>query len=364
MPNESTSLLQTNFVHEVEPIITVKDTNFTYSTAKTASTNLDASNNPTPVYENVGDFVVKDSTNATMMSVTTQYRSLSGTYKELVLFVSPKGNTSNSISMHFEEDGTKYINVNNATISNVKSPSGNTDAATKGYVDETVDEHADNTTKHVTDTERSTWNGKQNTTLGTANVVVVTNGSKTITASSITTTELGYLDGVTSNVQEQLNGKEASGAVSTHNGSTAAHASGFAHALPMNNNKITGLATPTASTDAATKGYVDGLPGVDLQIVSGIYTCTGDQNNTVIYINHGHKNASGQSVAPKMVFACMYGHTSGGDMTMASGTVTMIVFATIPMTNGVLSTTQISFLVPDVTTSTSTKIMWTALFDQ
>ena len=242
MPNESTSLLQTNFVHEVEPIITIKDTNFTYSTAKTASTNLDASNNPTPVYENVGDFVVKDSTNATMMSVTTQYRSLSGTNKELVLFVSPKGNMSNSISMHFDEAGTKYIDVNNAMISNVK--------------------------------------------------------------------------------------------------------------------------TPSESSDAATKGYVDGLPGVGLNIVSGIYTCTGDQNNTVIYIDHNHKNASGQSVAPKMVFACMYGHTSGGDTNMASGTVTMIVFATIPMTNGVLSTTQISFLIPDVTTSTSTKIMWTALFDE
>ena len=47
-------------------------------------------------------------------------------------------------------------------------------------------------------------------TLATANVVVVTNGSKQISPSStITTTELGYLDGVTSSIQDQLNGKAA-----------------------------------------------------------------------------------------------------------------------------------------------------------
>ena len=47
--------------------------------------------------------------------------------------------------------------------------------------------------------------------LGTASRVVVTDGSKNITVSStITTTELGYLDGVTSKIQDQLNGKVAS----------------------------------------------------------------------------------------------------------------------------------------------------------
>ena len=220
--------------------------------------------------------------------------------------------------------------------------------------------HVDDST-HITESERDQWNAAKSS--------IDTHAGKTdIHLTATEKTKVGYLSKVTKDVQDQLDEKEDSGAaasaVSNHNGSTSAHANGFAHALPMNNYKITGLGTPTASADAATKGYVDGLPGVGLRIVSGIYTCTGDQNNKVIYINHGHKDASGQPVAPKMVFACMYGHTSGGDMSMASGTVTMIVFATIPMTNGALSTTQISFLVPDVTTSTSTKIMWTALFDK
>lgn len=51
----------------------------------------------------------------------------------------------------------------------------------------------------------------ENGTLATANAVVVTNASKKLTASTtITTTELGYLDGVTSSIQNQLNGKAAS----------------------------------------------------------------------------------------------------------------------------------------------------------
>lgn len=47
--------------------------------------------------------------------------------------------------------------------------------------------------------------------LSTASRVVVTDSNKKITVSSaITTTELGYLDGVTSNIQTQLNGKAPS----------------------------------------------------------------------------------------------------------------------------------------------------------
>ena len=46
--------------------------------------------------------------------------------------------------------------------------------------------------------------------LGTASRVVITDNSKKIGVSSITTTELGYLDGVTSNIQTQLNAKGTS----------------------------------------------------------------------------------------------------------------------------------------------------------
>lgn len=45
--------------------------------------------------------------------------------------------------------------------------------------------------------------------LGTASRAVVTDGNKLVTVSSVTSTELGYLSGTTSNVQTQLNAKAA-----------------------------------------------------------------------------------------------------------------------------------------------------------
>jgi hypothetical protein len=71
--------------------------------------------------------------------------------------------------------------------------------------------------RFVTDTEKSTWNGKQNAITGgattivssnlTANRVLVSDSSGKVAISSITTTVLGYLD-ATSSIQTQLNGKQ------------------------------------------------------------------------------------------------------------------------------------------------------------
>ena len=47
-------------------------------------------------------------------------------------------------------------------------------------------------------------------TLGTASRALITDGNKKITTSSVTSTELGYVSGVTSAIQTQLNGKAAS----------------------------------------------------------------------------------------------------------------------------------------------------------
>ena len=49
--------------------------------------------------------------------------------------------------------------------------------------------------------------------LGTASRAVVTDGNKKITVSSVTSTELGYISGVTSAVQTQINGKAADSSV-------------------------------------------------------------------------------------------------------------------------------------------------------
>ena len=78
-----------------------------------------------------------------------------------------------------------------------------------------------------------------------ANTIVygsLNDGTTTLTA---TVAELNYVDGVTSNIQTQLDAKLAL-AGGTMSG-----------AIAMGTNKITGMGDPTANQDAATKAYVD-----------------------------------------------------------------------------------------------------------
>jgi hypothetical protein len=74
---------------------------------------------------------------------------------------------------------------------------------------------------------------------------IVSDGSGFLSASAVTSTELGYVSGVTSAIQTQLNAKLAL-AGGTMSG-----------AIAMGTNKITGMGDPTLAQDAATKNYVD-----------------------------------------------------------------------------------------------------------
>jgi hypothetical protein len=114
---------------------------------------------------------------------------------------------------------------------------------------------AGNLTTHTGATEA---HGATGAVVGTTNTQTLTN--KTLTSPKInedvvltaTATELNYVDGVTSSVQTQLDAKLAL-AGGTMTG-----------AIAMGTNKITGLGTPTADADAATKAYVDSAAqGID-----------------------------------------------------------------------------------------------------
>jgi len=72
-------------------------------------------------------------------------------------------------------------------------------------------------------------------------------GTVQLRVTDVSDTEIGYLNGVTSAIQTQLDAKLAL-AGGTMTG-----------AIAMGTNKITGLGTPTADTDAATKAYVDAI---------------------------------------------------------------------------------------------------------
>lgn len=81
-------------------------------------------------------------------------------------------------------------------------------------------------------TSITSLNNKQNTITGsgtsvissnfTASRALVSNSSQKLASSAVTSTELGYLDGVTSAIQTQLNNKLASGTLAIANGGTGA----------------------------------------------------------------------------------------------------------------------------------------------
>lgn len=86
--------------------------------------------------------------------------------------------------------------------------------------------------KNLIDALQTAVNGKQSAVTGgastitssnlTSNRALVSNGSGKVAVSDITSTELGYLDGVTANVQTQLNAKAASSHTHDYAGSSSA----------------------------------------------------------------------------------------------------------------------------------------------
>lgn len=81
----------------------------------------------------------------------------------------------------------------------------------------------------------------------TASRALQSSAGGVVEASAVSSTELGYLSGVTSAIQTQLNGK-----LSLTGGTMSGD-------IAMGGNKVTGLGAPTGAADAATKGYVDAV---------------------------------------------------------------------------------------------------------
>nr|DAH60734.1 MAG TPA: receptor binding complex [Caudoviricetes sp.] len=96
-----------------------------------------------------------------------------------------------------------------------------------GNVDNTSD-----ASKPISTATQTALNGKQATITGgastittsnlTANRALVSDASGKVAVSDVTSTELGYLDGVTSNIQTQLNGKLSTAPVTSVNSKTGA----------------------------------------------------------------------------------------------------------------------------------------------
>ena len=136
----------------------------------------------------------------------------------------------------------------------------------------------------------------------TASRALQSNGSGKVEVSDVTTTELGYLDGVTSSIQTQIDAKQASDAqltdiagltptdsnfivgngsnFVTESGATARTSLGLgtiatqaANSVAITGGSITGMSAPSGSSDVTTKSYVDDLvAGLKTRIITRVAT--------------------------------------------------------------------------------------------
>jgi len=189
---------------------------------------------------------------------------------------------------------TESLTANRAVISNGSQKIAVSDVTDTelGYLD------------GVSSNVQTQLNAKQATITGAATTIdtedltasraLTSNGSGKVEVSAVTSTELGYLDGVTSAIQTQLDAKQTSDADLTAiaalantdgnlivgNGSTWVAESGAtartslglgtiatqaANNVSVTGGSITGLGEPSANSDASTKSYVD-------QAVAGLRT--------------------------------------------------------------------------------------------
>jgi len=152
----------------------------------------------------------------------------------------------------------------------------------------------------------------------TASRALQSNGSGKVEVSDITTTELGYLDGVSSAIQTQLDAKQTSDAqltdiagltptdsnfivgdgsnFVTESSATARTSLGLgsiatqaANNVSISGGAVTGLGSPSASSDAATKNYVD-------QAVAGLRTRTIAECATTANVNLSNGLEAGDAI--------------------------------------------------------------------
>ena len=200
----------------------------------------------------------------------------------------PAPSTTAGTTKYLREDGTWAVPPdNNTTYSNfVKSGSGakaglvpapSTTAGTTKYLRE------DGTWAVPPDTNTTyTFNGAVSTIKDsnlTASRALVSDSSGKVAVSAVTSTELGYLDGVTSAIQTQLNGKQASitGAATTITGSNLT----ASRALISNSSGKVAVSAVT-STEL---GYLDGVTSNVQTQINTINTTIGNISSLLDTIN-------------------------------------------------------------------------------
>ena len=202
---------------------------------------------------------------------------------------------------------TESLTANRAVISNGSQKIAVSDVTDTelGYLDGVT-----SSVQTQIDSKQATITGGASTIASsnlTASRALQSNGSGKVEVSDVTTTELGYLDGVTSAIQTQIDSKQNSDAqltdiagltptdsnfivgdgsnFVTESGATARTSLGLGSISTQESNNVsisggsvTGLGSPSNNSDAATKSYVDqAVAGLRTRIIAECAT-TGNVN--------------------------------------------------------------------------------------
>ena len=197
---------------------------------------------------------------------------------------------------------TESLTANRAVISNGSQKIAVSDVTDTelGYLDGVT-----SAVQTQIDSKQATLTGGATTIASsnlTASRALQSNGSGKVEVSDVTTTELGYLDGVSSAIQTQIDAKQTSDAqltdiagltptdsnfivgdgsnFVTEAGSTARTSLGLgtistqaSSNVAITGGSVTGLGSPSNSSDAATKNYVDeAVAGLRTRIIAEVAT--------------------------------------------------------------------------------------------
>ena len=222
---------------------------------------------------------------------TTEFNYLNGVSSAIQTQLNAKNATITGSASTID---TESLTANRAVISNGSQKIAVSDVTSTelGYLDGVT-----SAVQTQIDSKQATLTGGATTIASsnlTASRALTSNGSGKVEVSAVTTTELGYLDGVSSAIQTQLDAKQASDADLTAigalaktdgnlivgNGSTWVAESGAtartslglgsiatqaANNVSISGGSVTGLGEPSSNSDASTKSYVD-------QAVAGLRT--------------------------------------------------------------------------------------------
>ncbi len=165
---------------------------------------------------------------------------------------------------------------------------------------------------------------------------LVTNGAKAIVSSDTTAAEIGYVSGVTSAIQSQIDGKQATGSyITSLTGGVSASGPGAAVATVVTNANLTGDVTSVGNATAIAAGVI---VDADINASAGIVDTKLATIATAGKVSNSATTAASANTASAIVARDGSGNFTAGTVTAAlSGNATTATLAATVTTNANLT---------------------------